>query len=206
VIEADYALASFLIGETVTAADTAALADNVTVLPNGKLWLSKFVRFQYGLLSRECKPHGPVFAALARHGLTEGAVNAQAPAAPVVLTLVPEPHAELKAKRKAKGPRMGREDALAIYSHYPRKDNRGPALDAIDNALKVVSAEVLTTAVKAYAAAVSLWPAGDEKYVPHAATWFNAEKYADDPQTWERKRSNNNRVGVITEADHAKGF
>lgn len=198
VIEADYALASFLIGEPVTAADTAALAENVTVLPNGKLWLPKFVRFQYGILSRDCKPHGPVFAALARHGLTEGAVNAPAPAAPVVLTLVPEPVAKAKPKVS--------EIALAIYSNFPRKEGRADALRAIEKALRVVSAETLTASVKAYAAAVSRWPAGDEKFVPYASTWFNGERYADDPQTWERKATHNNKVGQMREVDHARGF
>ena len=196
VIEADYALASFLIGETVTAADTAALTENVTVLPNGKLWLPKFVRFQYGLLSRECKPHGPVFAALARHGLSEGAVTAPAPSAPAVFTLLPPTEAK-PANDQA---------ALGLYQLYPRKQGRAPALRAINHALQAHSYETLAAAVKAYAAATDKWQEHERCFIPHPASWFNAGAYLDDPQTWVRVNKTNAKVGQMKESDHANGF
>ncbi len=33
---------------------------------------------------------------------------------------------------------------------------------------------------------VSRWPAEDRKFVPHPATWFNQERYLDDPKEWQR--------------------
>jgi hypothetical protein len=36
-----------------------------------RLWVVKFVQFQHGKLSPQCKPHVPVFAALERHGLRQ---------------------------------------------------------------------------------------------------------------------------------------
>lgn len=43
--------------------------DRILVLPDGKWWVKKFIKFQYGKLSKACKPHAPVFAALEKHGI-----------------------------------------------------------------------------------------------------------------------------------------
>lgn len=67
VIEPDWELAGFQIGEEVTAQDVPSLGDRVVQLKCGKLWISKFVEFQYGELSHDCKAHNPVFKALERH-------------------------------------------------------------------------------------------------------------------------------------------
>jgi hypothetical protein len=74
-----------------------------------------------------------------------------------------------------------------IYSLYPRKVARGAAEKAIANALKTTTAQTLIEAVTAYASAVALWSAEDQKYIPHPATWFNARRWEDDRATWERK-------------------
>lgn len=67
--EPNYKLAGFLIGKTVTALDLAAFGDRVEVLPNGKVWLTTFIEFQYGKLSEDCRPHLKIFEALRKHGL-----------------------------------------------------------------------------------------------------------------------------------------
>lgn len=79
-----------------------------------------------------------------------------------------------------------------IYEAYPRHEGRGAALKAISKALRTRSALQLMTATKAYAAAVALWPR-TARYtkegtdtVPHASTWFNQERYLDDPKVWVR--------------------
>lgn len=74
VFDPDYELASFQIGGTVTEETISALGDRIERLPNGKLFIPKFVRFQYGKLSRASKPHMPVYAALERHGIDETGV------------------------------------------------------------------------------------------------------------------------------------
>lgn len=70
VIDLDEPLADFQIG---TALDWDAFrsqcADRVVVLPNGKLWICRFVEFQYGHLSRDCRAHNPVFNSLERNGI-----------------------------------------------------------------------------------------------------------------------------------------
>jgi len=71
VIEIDWELATFQIGTRVCAEDLDAFEGRVATLPKDKLWIRTFVQFQYGKLSRDCKPHNSVFSAMERHGITE---------------------------------------------------------------------------------------------------------------------------------------
>lgn len=69
VIEPDWELAGFQIGDSVSHEMLADFGHRISTLPSGKVRIVKFVQFQYGKLSRACKPHMPVFATLAKHGL-----------------------------------------------------------------------------------------------------------------------------------------
>lgn len=85
----------------------------------------------------------------------------------------------------------------AIYAAYPRKAARAAALKAISAALVKASqpghegnanpAAWLLARVEAYAAS----PAGRSPpkdagdFRPHPATWFNQERYHDDPAEWQ---------------------
>ena len=88
-------------------------------------------------------------------------------------------------------------EIMHIYSAYPRRVARGAALPAIRRALdrlcavtpetfqdapeRFDPAKWLLESVQAYAKAV----AGQEKrFVPHPSTWFNQERYLDDPSDW----------------------
>lgn len=44
--------------------------DRVVRLENGKLWMRKFIEFQYGKLTEACAPHRTIIALVNRHGLT----------------------------------------------------------------------------------------------------------------------------------------
>lgn len=46
-----------------------SFGDRIQVLENGRWWIKKFIEFQYGSLSKECKPHIPVIRLLERHGI-----------------------------------------------------------------------------------------------------------------------------------------
>ena len=69
VIDADWELASFQIGEEVSESILSELGDRIAVLPSGKLFIEKFVLFQCGALSRSCKAHKPIFESLEKNGL-----------------------------------------------------------------------------------------------------------------------------------------
>lgn len=71
VIEPDLSLAAFQLGMKVTEETLAPLSGRVVRLQNRKLYLPKFITFQYGELSRECKAHNPVFKSLEANGLLE---------------------------------------------------------------------------------------------------------------------------------------
>jgi hypothetical protein len=73
------------------------------------------------------------------------------------------------------------EAANLIYSEYPKKAARPDALRAINKALKKASVAELIAKTRAYAQASA---GQNPKYIPHPASWFNAERYNDDPATW----------------------
>ncbi len=77
-----------------------------------------------------------------------------------------------------------RNYAQEIYSEYPRKVAEPVAIKAIERALKRHDPAMLLERTKAFA---KLW-GSDLKYCPHPTTWFNQERYNDDPSTWGGKR------------------
>jgi hypothetical protein len=82
-----------------------------------------------------------------------------------------------------------------IYDAYPLKVAKPKALEAIRKALKKETPARLIERTRAYAAV-----RGDDlSYVPNPATWFNAERYNDDPSTWVRAQKprggNDNQLG-----------
>ena len=98
---------------------------------------------------------------------------------------------EVQGKAEGKG-REGKgkdfhasNDAEEIYRLYPRKEARADALKAIEKALRKVSAEVLKEAVAAFAKAQE---GNQTKFIPHPASWFNAERWTDDRAAWSSWR------------------
>ena len=89
------------------------------------------------------------------------------------------------------------EFAARLYRAYPRKVASRAAITAITKALdRMVKAgpdpeqacrHRLERAVTAYAGAVSRWNPDDRRFIPHPSTWFNQERFDDDPSEWERK-------------------
>lgn len=67
--EPDWELASIYVGEPVSEADLSAFNGNA-VIRNGNVYLPQFIEFQYGRLSKDCKPHEKVFEAMDRHGIS----------------------------------------------------------------------------------------------------------------------------------------
>lgn len=69
VIDADIELASFQIGYAYPINTLSEFGHRVIELPCGKFFIPKFIDFQYGSLSRDCKAHNPIFLSLEKHGL-----------------------------------------------------------------------------------------------------------------------------------------
>jgi len=80
--------------------------------------------------------------------------------------------------------------AEAIYQAYPRHEGKKAALKAISVAMRGTPSTVLMEKTMEYAKAVQAWPQ-KRRYtpqgtdtVPHPATWFNGERFNDDPKQW----------------------
>lgn len=124
-------------------------------------------------------------------------------------------------RRQAAGKRA--ELCIAIYSKYPRKEARGAALKAIDKALgRLQKGDAETVGMSLEEAFNFLCgrtdlfassPAGqrpDKSKIPHASTFFNQERYFDDPEawsvvgeTWEKSNPTKQRVDANLQAADA---
>jgi hypothetical protein len=73
VFDPNLALADFCIGQCIDwQGFRAALGDRLVVLDGGKWYLPKFVQFQYGTLSPDCKPHAAVLRLMDFHRVPKG--------------------------------------------------------------------------------------------------------------------------------------
>lgn len=83
-----------------------------------------------------------------------------------------------------------------IYAQYPRKVARPVAIKSIAKACERLCPRCLLERTELYAAARRL---EDPAYTPHPATWFNQERYNDDPSTWSRRAANPRNSGISDE-------
>lgn len=70
----NFRLASFIIGETVSIADIDSINSKnllFEVFDNDKIFVIDFIKFQYGSLSDNCKPHKPIIEKLKKYNLFE---------------------------------------------------------------------------------------------------------------------------------------
>ena len=87
-VEIDYPLASSDCGTKITAEHLAELKDRVQLLDDGKIFLPKFIPFQYGTLSENCVPHKKLIEAIRFHSLTQTFKGYSYPSARVGSTLL----------------------------------------------------------------------------------------------------------------------
>ena len=80
------------------------------------------------------------------------------------------------------------QSTIRLESLKPKKIGKGKAIDAITKALKKIPADKLLPIVKAYAKATR---GDDQQYMPNPATWFNQERWNDDPKNWEQENVSN---------------
>lgn len=88
-----------------------------------------------------------------------------------------------KGKGKKESPER-KQIASEIYDAYPRKVAKPEALKAILGAIdRGTSPIVLMERTKAFARCRQ---GQDNGFTPHPATWFNQERFNDDPSTWTK--------------------
>lgn len=79
------------------------------------------------------------------------------------------------------------EAVSLIYAEYPRKVAKPEALKAIAKALTKTPFTDLMAKTRAYAQSCV---GKDPQYIPHPSTWFNQERFNDDPTTWKSSQTN----------------
>lgn len=67
IIDPDLELASFQIGYQYPLDTLSGFGERIEMLPCGKWFIPKFIAFQYGMLSKDCKAHRPIFLSLQKH-------------------------------------------------------------------------------------------------------------------------------------------
>ncbi len=87
-----------------------------------------------------------------------------------------------RQRQSTEGEAEYRSKEEEIYCAFPRKVGKPNALKAIRVALSKTGFDELLQKTKDYANARN----GDVAFCPHPATWFNQERYNDDPSTWVR--------------------
>lgn len=75
-----------------------------------------------------------------------------------------------------------------FWSAYPRKIGKGSARKAFAAAMKKASIEEISTSLNKQLASLS---SKEQKYIPHAATWLNGERWNDEPDHNEKNRTSN---------------
>ena len=71
--KSDYELASFCIGTDIDSRILADFEGRIEIVDSDKLWVVRFVEYQYGELKESANPHKPVIKLLAKHGLLQRA-------------------------------------------------------------------------------------------------------------------------------------
>jgi hypothetical protein len=191
VVEPDLELASFQIGIPYHADAMEKLGDRVKKISPSKWLIPKFIDFQYGHLSEDCKAHGPVFASLKKHQI-EGYTKAMD---------------SLKDKDKEKDKdktEHGQQPALPVVSEdgfdrfwatYPNKMGKLDARKSYERAIKKTSIDAILKAID-HQKKLPQWTKDSGRFIPHPATWLNQGRWMDEgaPQISAPQQSSG-RVG-----------
>lgn len=199
VIDLDRELADFHIGGKVDwDAFISGAGQRLAILSDGKIWVTGFVKFQFGELRDNNNLHRSVTALLSKRNLNPGAPEGhlRGPRSPLVKVKVKEEE-ELRGGCKGEdSPENGsksRDSSSAEFevwwSSAPRRVGRGNASKAYAKAARELKARgeadphgFLLERIRAFASS----PKGQSgQFCPYPATWLNDARYDDDPATWE---------------------
>ena len=84
-------------------------------------------------------------------------------------------------KSPPSGDRIRNKEAEEIYKAYPRKVAKPVAIRAIKKHLTKIGFVELMNKTEQFAKAVE---GSDPQYIPHPSTFYNQERFNDDPESW----------------------
>ncbi len=126
------------------------------------------------------------------------------------VTSVTQAEAEAEADQKSTFlPKIGPQSNLCelVYKQYPRRVGKKAALPKIAKAINSFGFEKIDGAVKKLA---ELWKNEvDLGFLAHPSTWFNQERFNDDPETWKprspfKPNQRNDGTGINTKEQGRK--
>jgi hypothetical protein len=208
VIAPDWEIASLQIGEEVTEADLSHFGLRTQKLENGKIWIVKFIEFQYGELSPKCRPHDRVFASIRKNRIpypNNPDTLSDRVSKRVSNTLVEEKEDIYKdsTRKGVQGetkppPSENREiTADQIVAAYPRRRGQTEALRIVLQHLRAGDdPDAMLSGTRAIAAVIAEFPGGGNGniYVKDADKFFHGKHWKDDPATWKRSGGKNGQV------------
>ena len=124
IIELDMEAAAFDIGkvgnQTVTDAHLQELSSRIKQLDSGKLFITKFIKFQYGRLSEDCPAHKPILRLANETGLQKSGIGYDCPNGKVFEPLKEIEEIKMPAKDKFNKPTREELDLYAAKSGLPQ--------------------------------------------------------------------------------------
>ena len=115
IIEPSLKLASFQIGFQYPMDTLSVFGKRLVEIEGGKWFIPKFIPFQYGALSKDCKAHNPVFASLAKNGIDPESLNLKGyPKG--IHTLQEKEKEKVKEKDRAREKVKGTVDELKAFA------------------------------------------------------------------------------------------
>ncbi len=113
-------------------------------------------------------------------------------------------HEKSKKHLNNSGPKL-EQQAEEIYKIYPKKVGKPSAIKAIKKVINKDGFKHILEKTKLYAKEYN----GDHRYIPHPSTFFNKERYNDDPSEWSQNaKITSNQYGPqqISHADFEIGI
>ena len=199
VIDPDVELAEFQIGYRKGKANLLeSLGGRIMKLPNGKIWIVKFMEFQYSKLSENCPAHRPVYQSVARNGLDE--LPKGYPKG--IPTLKDKDKSTDKEEDEESGPPKADDlaiQSLAIWKASPPPSRTRSSQKKLLAAWKAVKDRPTVAYMLATLDAWKQcedWQKDGGQFIAGIHLWVKDEKFRDQPEpytpprTFERKLSN----------------
>lgn len=166
-VEIDLQLMSSDCGTKITDEHISELKDRVQLLDDGKIFLPKFIPFQYGTLSENCVPHKKVIEAAKFHSLTQTFKGYAYPSHRVGATLPSRVVGSAKDKEEEKDKdRKNRARAtLDELSQFCKESDLFPRdVEYLWNKWESCGWKIAGKAIKDWKAAIRTWKA--QGYLP----------------------------------------
>lgn len=185
-VQPDWELISFQTGEELDGDSLSELGDRVEMIGD-EIWVRAFVAFQYGALSRACKPHMKVIAALERRGISISGTKIDTLSIPFPKGIQRDKEEEEDKEEDKKEGGVGETKAPPalieeLVNLYPGNGNRYDAMRYLGEKLSVgINPETIRLGVLSHRAAIAKLPKDQLRWVPSIQNYFLHERWRDDP-------------------------